>query len=359
MKFLNRCLSIVTIISLAITPCMTIKATDNTAKKVLSTKNTVLQVVGKIVVGALCVGGIPYVIKKFADKNNDIYNFNDFYYVDDTTNDMKDINNKFPAIKINNESDFVKAKNLKNIVRHIIISKNVTAIPNNAFSGFKYLESIEIPDSVNSIGEHAFSFCECLNSIKIPNKVDIAGQSTFEDCLESQSIIIPNNVNVISRSAFEGCSRLTSVIIPDHVSVISQSAFENCLNLKSIKMPESAKMTIEQRAFAGCVSLASITIPSGVTTISMDAFRYCANMTSVKLPSSISCIERRAFLLCQKLESVTILNGDKDSEIVDNKIAIGELAFGCCINLSVFRMQNKVANIDKSAFIGSNVILEN
>lgn len=55
----------------------------------------------------------------------------------------------------------------------------VTSIGNNAFSDFKTLTSVTIPDSVTNIGEGAFNGCKKLTKIKLPDSITSIGADAF------------------------------------------------------------------------------------------------------------------------------------------------------------------------------------
>lgn len=44
-------------------------------------------------------------------------------------------------------------------------------------------------------------------------------------------------------------------------------------------------------------AVTKVTIPEGVKMISEEAFAYCSNFTEITLPSTITNIERSAFLI--------------------------------------------------------------
>ncbi|MBO7369402.1 MAG: leucine-rich repeat protein [Clostridia bacterium] len=100
-------------------------------------------------------------------------------------------------------------------------------IPLGAFSGYRCLTSITLPQDITSIGDYAFYGCSGL-----------------------QSIEIPSGVKSIGSRAFYGCSGLTSFSIPSGVTTIDQFTFSNCSSLKSLYIPVSVK-SIAMYAFSG------------------------------------------------------------------------------------------------------------
>ena len=137
----------------------------------------------------------------------------------------------------------------------VIISRGVTKIGDNAFSGCSNIKSIIIPDSVTSIGVGAFSYCSSLTSIIVEGGntvydsrnncnaiIEIASNTLIAGC---QNTIIPNSVTSIGYAAFEGCSTLTSVTIPNNVTSIEDYAFIYCSSLDTIYMMPAAPPTLD------------------------------------------------------------------------------------------------------------------
>ena len=266
----------------------------------------------------------------------------------------------------------------------VVISDDVTSIPNNAFKGSS-LTSIKISDSVTSIGSGAFRDCTSLTSIEIPNSVTSISGSAFYGCSSVISVIIgegvasigdsvfsgcysllniivdeentsyktlngnlytadgktlikyaigkkdthfeiPNSVTSIGNSAFDGCTSLTSVTIGDSVTSIGDSAFSGCTSLTSVEIPNSVT-SIGSSAFYKCTSLTSVTIPNSVTSIGSYAFEYCTSLTSVTIPNSVTSIGSNAFKYCEILTSVTIPN---------SVTYIGSYAFEGCKRLTIY-----------------------
>ena len=271
----------------------------------------------------------------------------------------------------------------------------ITTIGDSAFSGYKYLTSVTIPDSVTTIGSIAFHDCYSLTAVNIPNSVTTISPEGFKSCpklvvtieqtdpskiklgwgaLYVKYILVPDASVSAYRGAWSNYSRIITginnyklhnvfifdkatgtimnvkdkgiktAIIPDKiagvsVTTIGDSAFSGCSSLTSVTIPNSVT-TIGDSAFSGCSSLTSVTIPNSVTTIGSEAFYHCWALTSVTIPNSVTTIGERAFSRCDALTSITIPN---------SVTTIGASAFYDCRSLTI-RVPNSLKNIGSGAF---------
>ena len=183
------------------------------------------------------------------------------------------------------------------------IDDGITEIPEFAFRGCRFPESLTIPDSVTSLAPYAFYGCG-VTSINIPNSVTSIGEAAFGECNSLTSITIPNSVARISRRMFEYCYSLTNITIPDSVTSIGKDAFLHCNALTSITIPNSVT-SIEDSAFGDCSSLTNITIPDNVPNIGSSEFNKCSGLISVTIPNSVTIIGYLAFGDCSELTDIT------------------------------------------------------
>ena len=267
------------------------------------------------------------------------------------------------------------------------IKYDVTAIEEYAFSNYKSLASIIIPNSIVNIGRSAFSNCNGLtiycetesqpsgweplwnencpivwdynnnsiandNSIYViidgiryslkDNMATVAGQpSTI-----MENVTIPTNVEYngviysvthIGNNAFYYTS-ISNVIIPDSVTSIGYGAFSGCNNLISITIPNSVT-NIEKSAFSGCTKL--IQIENGVSYVDKWVVACDSNVTSIVLREGTIGISNWAFSYCSSLESI----------IIPNSItSIGDNAFEGCTNLASITLSNNLTIIDSGVF---------
>ena len=136
----------------------------------------------------------------------------------------------------------------KDKITSVIISKDLTSIDYDAFSGWSSLESIEIPNSVTSIGGYAFENCSSLKNIVIPNSVTSIGSAAFIGCDSLKSITLPfvgETINGTTNTNFEyifGVNEPSSLkeVIINGPCIIRSNAFEY-LNVKTIKFMSEVK----------------------------------------------------------------------------------------------------------------------
>ena len=236
-------------------------------------------------------------------------------------------------------------------------SYTLTSIGETAFSGYRSLKSVTIPNSVTSIGDMAFYGCRSLKSVTIPNSVTRIAWRAFEGTAlyknpanwENGALYIDNclikvktgfaghfrikeNTRVLSYGAFDGCSALTSVTIPNSVTRIEWGAFCGCSSLKSVTIPKSVT-SIGYWAFEGTALYKNpanwengalyiddclikvdegfaghFRIKENTRVIAESAFYGCKSLTSVTIPNSVTSIGKEAFWGCTSLTSVTIPN---------------------------------------------------
>ncbi len=152
---------------------------------------------------------------------------------------------------------------------NITIKEGTKTINLGAFSGYKNLASITIPESVTNIGESVFENCTGLTTVNF----------NAANCTKMGDFLFP---------VFEGCANLTIINIGENVETIPHFAFYNCTGLKTISIPNGVT-SIGGSAFSGCTGLTTITIPEGVTSIGSEALPPQLMTVSGISPSATNC----------------------------------------------------------------------
>lgn len=198
--------------------------------------------------------------------------------------------------------------------KNIILNKNISFIPNDAFNGCINLESISYEGRHPlNIGEAAFKRCKSLKSI-------------------------PHFVKKYNKRAFEGCEGIEEITITD--SHIPEGCFKKCKGLKKINDNKVAILSMGSFAFSGCTSLTDVTLNS-VKNIPNEAFSNCHNLKSVKINSCIDCIGTRAFYRCYNLS---------DFFIPDSVTIVKKEALRYCNSLAVLHIPLQLKRFEDAAF---------
>ncbi len=184
------------------------------------------------------------------------------------------------------EVDWTAIKDFSSTTEHVLFAEDyaVSSLPDEAFSNFSNLQSIDIPNVVTSIGYRAFYYCTSLTSVTLPQGLTSINRSFFYNCTSLTSISIPEGVTSIGNYAFGACKSLTSITIPEGVTSIGSNAFFMCTSLASVSLPEGL-LSIDGGAFYDCISLTSITLPSSLTSIGTRAFAICSRLETVQILS--------------------------------------------------------------------------
>ena len=262
----------------------------------------------------------------------------------------------------------------------VVLPSSITSIGNHAFNNCTNLTSINIPSSVNYIGQSAFYNCKSLISINIPPLVDIIPTSAFNGS-GLTSIDIPSTVTIIGNAAFDG-TNLTTVTIPSSVNSIGQGAFSNCKYLTSVEISSPNIFDIKEQVFAFCDNLTNISvatgnvydsrdncnaviidsistllagckntiIPSTVTTINKFAFLGCSGLRSITIPASVTTIKNWAFEACDNLDTM-ICEGVTPPTITNNSTLVGSVLFVPCEAIEAYKNDTYF-----SSHFGNNIL---
>jgi hypothetical protein len=149
----------------------------------------------------------------------------------------------------------------------------------STFGNCTNLESVTLSRNIKAIPQNAFAFCKNLSSIIIPNGVTVIGANAFFKCSSLQSVTLPDSLVEIGRKAFFDTG-LTSIVLPKSLKILNSDGipgdsgvFQNCESLKSVTF-QSNNLVIGHSSFAGCTALESLTINANISRIGNDYDDY-------------------------------------------------------------------------------------
>lgn len=209
----------------------------------------------------------------------------------------------------------------------------VTNVGDRAFKDCQYLTCMFLDDGIATIGDHAFYKNEYLSAINMPRKLELIDQYAFYGC---------DTLTFVRAGA---CSRLKR--IEDH-------AFYSCTTLAELRLPNGLTY-IGPWAFAWDRILGqedtTLGLPSSLQVIDTGAFAFVNHHKKLNIPSQVTRIGDYAFMCDYYMEELTFSPGDQ-------KLTIGKAAFAGDNHMKSVDLSNRVAQIDRCAFAGCELLEE-
>lgn len=209
----------------------------------------------------------------------------------------------------------------------------VTNVGDRAFANCQYLTCMFLDDGIATIGDHAFYKDEYLSAINMPRKLELIDKYAFYGC---------DTLTFVRAGA---CSRLKR--IEDH-------AFYSCTTLAELRLPNGLTY-IGPWAFAWDRILGqedtTLGLPSSLQVIDTGAFAFVNHHKKLNIPSQVTRIGDYAFMCDYYMEELTFSPGDQ-------KLTIGKAAFAGDNHMKSVDLSNRVAQIDRCAFAGCELLEE-
>lgn len=209
----------------------------------------------------------------------------------------------------------------------------VTNVGAYAFKDCRYLTCMFLNDDITTISERAFYKDDYLSAINMPRKLELIDKYAFYGC-DTLTFVRARN-----------CSRLRR--IEDH-------AFYSCTMLAELRLPEGLTY-IGPWAFAWDRILGqedtTLGLPSSLQTISTGAFAFVNHHKNLNIPANVTSIGDYAFMCDYYMNNLTFSPGDK-------KLTIGKAAFFGDNHMKSVDLSNRVAQIDRCAFAGCEMLEE-
>lgn len=215
-------------------------------------------------------------------------------------------------------------------------TEHYTGVPNvgdRAFKDCQYLTCMFLDDGITTIGDRAFYADEYLSAINMPRNLELIDQYAFYGC---------DTLTFVRAGA---CSRLRR--IEDH-------AFYSCTMLAELRLPNGLTY-IGPWAFAWDRILGqedtTLGLPSSLQVIGTGAFAFVNHHKNLNIPANVTSIGDYAFMCDYYMNNLTFSPGDKP-------LTIGKAAFAGDNHMKTVDLSNRVAQIDKCAFAGCELLEE-
>ena len=209
----------------------------------------------------------------------------------------------------------------------------VTNVGNRAFKDCQYLTCMFLNDDITTIGDHAFYADEYLAAINMPRDLELIDKYAFYGC---------DTLTFVRAGA---CSRLRR--IEDH-------AFYSCTMLAELRLPNGLTY-IGPWAFAWDRILGqedtTLGLPSSLQTIGTGAFAFVNHHKNLNIPANVTSIGDYAFMCDYYMNNLTFSPGDKP-------LTIGMAAFAGDNHMKSVDLSNRVAQINRCAFAGCELLEE-
>lgn len=209
----------------------------------------------------------------------------------------------------------------------------VTNVGDRAFKDCQYLTCMFLDDGITTIGDRAFYEDEYLSAINMPRDLELIDQYAFYGC---------DTLTFVRAGA---CSRLRR--IEDH-------AFYSCTMLAELRLPNGLTY-IGPWAFAWDRILGqedtTLGLPSSLQVIETGAFAFVNHHKNLNIPANVTRIGDYAFMCDYYMNNLTFSPGDKP-------LTIGKAAFAGDNHMKSVDLSNRVAQIDKCAFAGCELLEE-
>lgn len=209
---------------------------------------------------------------------------------------------------------------------------------------------------VTNVGAYAFKDCRYLTCMFLNDDITTISDSAFYKDEYLSAINMPRKLELIDKYAFYGCDTLTFVRARNcsRLRRIEDHAFYSCTTLAELRLPEGLTY-IGPWAFAWDRILGqedtTLGLPSQLQTIGMGAFAFVNHHKNLNIPSNVTSIGDFAFMCDYYMNNLTFSPGDK-------KLTIGKAAFFGDNHMKSVDLSNRVAQIDKCAFAGCEMLEE-
>lgn len=240
----------------------------------------------------------------------------------------------------------------------LVIPEGVTSIGDGAFASMTSLETISLPSTLTQLGDDVFLLCSKLDlsksdvkdgsAVKVENGVLYSGNMTrllfYPSAKTDETYVMPESVTSIPTRAFYSHAYVKNITLSPKLTEISNYAFANVQNGGKIIIPASVTK-IGQEAFNNAY-FETIEFADGckLTSIGYMAFSF-VHVQSIVLPpvSSVDLNSMFGNWGSDKTDLLTYLSFAEGTETLTGKISN--------ISLEEIVLPTTLTSIDKDAFL--------
>lgn len=225
-------------------------------------------------------------------------------------------------------------------VTSVVIPEGVEDVQKYAFYNCSGLTEVTLPSTVKFVREYSFYHDAKLTKVNGMEKVQVIGAHAFHGC-ELLGAVDLTECYSLGASAFEGCKALTEVDLThlrnateENIRVSGGTSkvgrtFKDCTSLKTVILGENTKLcremfvntaietidiyeknAIPTYAFARSSALKKVTLHNSLLSVDYGAFCECPLLEEVVFIGSVETLDSQAFYLAEKLETLTLPNGE-------------------------------------------------
>ena len=238
---------------------------------------------------------------------------------------------------------------------------SLTRIEREAFIGCGNLESASVDGAglrLEGGGENdyytygPFARCPKLRTVRLGDGVVSIPYRLFYGSTNLETVVLGRGITV-ANTVLRDLKNLTTVVARGAIRVIPTGMFSGCSNLRTLDLKWDSVESIGSGAFQDCgYDFGELDYLPNVKTIGARAFGNVQTLTSVSL-SSLTRIEREAFIGCGNLESASVDGAGLRLEGGGENDYYTYGPFARCPKLRTVRLGDGVVSIPYRLFYGS------
>ncbi len=226
--------------------------------------------------------------------------------------------------------------------------RNDKSVPENAFSGLRYIEKVMYLAEVETIGANAFRFCSSLAEVRFTSVPASVGETAFYGCRSLTDLTVPFIGKVDS-------PKTVAYLFGENSGANEYSSYR----LSTLIVTE--QKVFADRTFAGLSALSHLVLPESVTQFGMRSFADLtlsldfSKRSMTVLPAYIFADFDGKVILPEKLEKISsyAFDGFSGDVVLPETVTTLEAnAFGGCRGVVIFDKNSKTETIGDGAFYG-------